>query len=95
MKNKHLSDEELKILYEAAEKVVCKNGLPSFKEVQSMLVKALQDSCKPGITKDELYRVKTVAYGCKVYLDIMKKQINYLLNCYLISRSFEEETPGS
>jgi hypothetical protein len=60
-----------------------------------MLAKALQDSCASGITKDEKYRLKTAVYCCKVYLDILKKQINYLLNCYLLSKSFEEETPGS
>jgi hypothetical protein len=86
---KPLSAEDVRVLKEIAEQLVVGDELPSIKEVEAKLAKALQDSCKPDLDETERLRLQTVVDVARVYLDLVSYQINSLVNCYAIKRAFE------
>jgi hypothetical protein len=89
MKGKVLSAEELAVLKVIAEQIVLGDDLPSVKEVEAELAKALRDSCKPDLDETERLRLKAVVDISRTYLELISKQVNYLVNCYAIKAAFE------
>jgi hypothetical protein len=87
-KGKPLSAEDMRVLKETAEQLVLGDGLPSIKEVEAKLAKALQDSCRVDLGEAERLRLQTIVEVSRIYLDLVSKQVNYRVNCFTIKRAF-------
>jgi hypothetical protein len=83
-----LSAEDMRVQREIAEQVVLGDGLPSIKEMQIILGKAFVDSCKPDLAETECLRLTVLVEGAKLYVELAQKQINYLVNCFVVKESF-------
>lgn len=86
-KGKPLSSEDINILKKMAEQIVLSDSLPSIREVESTLAQALSDSCKPGLDEAERLRLQAIVELARTYIELVTKQVNYMVNCYAVLKN--------
>jgi len=90
-KGEKLSAEDMRVLTEIAEKIVLKDpALPSLKEVEARRADALRESCKHGLDEVERLRLQALIELADVYIDIVRSQVNLLVNYHAIKTAHGE-----
>lgn len=86
-----LFSEDMRVLKEIAERVVLADpSLISIKEMDVRRADALRAACKPGLNGDERLRLQVIVELTTVYIDIVRSQVNLLVDYHEIKKGYEE-----